>query len=263
MAFPRFDLPFRITSDASATGMGNILSQIQDGTERVICYHSKLFTPTERRYSTTDRECLGVIHATRVFRPYLYGQPCEIYTDHNPLRWLRSMKNPKGKFARWILQLEEFGPSIHFVPGTELPHVDALSRASHSGDNRPSENELPWTVHDYAPVLGNSSIHKWHAEDPDFKFLRNYVTHDRPLPPHVHGTWRSLLPNLITIDGILHHQSSSNHLQVLIPPLHSREVFDLFHGSPSGGHYGYQKTYATPALGLVTLFISNYNYISV
>ncbi len=155
------------------------------------------------------------------------------------------MKDPKGKFARWILQLEEFGPTIHFVPGAELPHADALSRAAHSGDTRPSETELPWTVHDHSPLLGNGSIQKWHAEDPDFKFLRNYVTHGRALPPHVHGTWRHLLPYLLVIDGLLYHQSSSQHLQVLIPPLHSREVFDLFHGSPSGGHYGYQKTYAT------------------
>src|SRR5258705_6394172 len=245
MAFPRFDLPFRITSDASATGMGNVLSQIHDGTERVICFHSKLFTLTERQYSTTERECLGVIHATRVFRPYLYGQSCEIHTDHNPLRWLRSMREPKGKFARWILQLEELSPSIHFVPGTELPHADALSRAAQSGDTQPSEVELPWTVHDHAPLLGKNSIQKWHAEDPDFKYLRNYVTYDQALPPHVYGTWRTLLPHHVVIDELLQGLSQSQHPQVLIPPRHAREVFDLFHGSPSGGHYAYQKTYAT------------------
>src|SRR5258705_9025700 len=106
MAFPRFDLPFKVVSDASATGMGNILCQTENGVERTICYHSKLFSPTEQNYSTTERECLA-IHAVRVFRPYLYGQSCAIYTDHNPLTWLRSMKDPKGKFARWILQLED------------------------------------------------------------------------------------------------------------------------------------------------------------
>ena len=52
-----------------------------------------------------------------------------IFTDHKALKWLRNIKHPNGKLARWILKLEEYGCIIEHRPGSMMQHADALSRA--------------------------------------------------------------------------------------------------------------------------------------
>ena len=52
-----------------------------------------------------------------------------IYTDHKALKWLKSVKHPNGKLARWIFKLEEYDYTIEHKPGNMMQHADALSRA--------------------------------------------------------------------------------------------------------------------------------------
>ena len=52
-----------------------------------------------------------------------------LYTDHKALKWLRDIKHPNGKLARWILKLEEYDYTIEHLPNTKMQHADALSRA--------------------------------------------------------------------------------------------------------------------------------------
>ena len=59
---------------------------------------------------------------------YLAGQKYIIRSDHDPLVQLRKMKDPRGKFARWITQLEEYSYSIEYIPGKFNIKADALSR---------------------------------------------------------------------------------------------------------------------------------------
>jgi hypothetical protein len=67
-------IEFIIDCDASNDGMGGVLSQVQIGTEKVICYFSKAFTKPERRYCVTRRELLAVVASIRHFHHYLYGR---------------------------------------------------------------------------------------------------------------------------------------------------------------------------------------------
>ncbi len=158
LAYPNFRMPFKVYSDASGYGIGSVLSQDQDGRERVICYASRTLTPAERNYSVIEREALGLIYAIKVFRPHLYGHPFQLITDHNPLKWLRTMRNPRGKFARWVLLLEEFQPTIITKPGDTLPHVDALSRAPLPHNTENTEDDTPLVI---APIVGQNQIHHW------------------------------------------------------------------------------------------------------
>ena len=128
LAHPDFQLPFQLTTDASATGLGAVLSQTQLGEERPLCYASRTLTSAERNYSTTERECLAVVWAMEYFDYYLSGATFTVYTDHNPLTYLRSIPQPHGRLARWILRLEQYQFNIKYKPGKDIPHADALSR---------------------------------------------------------------------------------------------------------------------------------------
>ena len=121
---------FVLDTDASDEGIGGVLAQIQNGTERVISCGSRLLTPAERNYDVTRRELLAVVFFCRHFRYFLYGAPFALRTDHNALRWLLSPAAPAtGQNARWLAILADF-PMVVFHRGGHLHgNADALSRA--------------------------------------------------------------------------------------------------------------------------------------
>ena len=91
---------------------GAVFSQEQDGSERVITYTSRVLGNHERRYSTTKKEMLAMVHAIRHFRHYLYGRLFTVRTDHNALKWLQSFKEPEGQVARWLELLAQYDYKI-------------------------------------------------------------------------------------------------------------------------------------------------------
>jgi transposase InsO family protein len=120
-----------LDTDASGHGIGAVLSQIQDGEERVICYASKTLSRTQRNYCTTKRELLAVVYFVKYFRHYLYGVPFLLRTDHASLKWLVNFKNPEGMLARWISILSTYDYVTEYRPGKEHGNADALSRKPH------------------------------------------------------------------------------------------------------------------------------------
>lgn len=136
LAYPKFDRNFILQTDASDYGVGAVLSQLDDqGNEKVVAYASKSLSTREQQYSTTEKEAYAVVYGTEHFRVYLLGRHFEVITDHNALRWLHSME-PKGRLARWIMDLQEFNFSIKHRAGRIHTNADALSRLVHPhGDN--------------------------------------------------------------------------------------------------------------------------------
>ena len=118
--------------------LGMILAQVQDRKERVISYGGRKLNNAEQRYSTTERECLGVIVGLKHFQHYLRGVSVTIITDHAALKWLLSQKKPKGKLARWVAFIQQFHYTIRHQPGKNIGHVDGLSRRDY--DENESEN---------------------------------------------------------------------------------------------------------------------------
>ena len=129
LAYPDFKLPFKLETDASGSGLGAVLSQEHDGVTRPVAYASRSLHGAEERHSATELEALGIVWAVKQFRHYLYGQQCEVITDHQPLRSLLKMPHPSGKLARWGLALQELDLTIKYHPGKQNMAVDALSRA--------------------------------------------------------------------------------------------------------------------------------------
>lgn len=128
LGYPTCEDKFIIDCDASNDGMGGVLSQVQNGTEKVICYFSKAFTKPERRYCVTRRELLAVVASIRHFHHYLYARHFLVRSDHGALRWLFKFKNPEGQIARWLETLATYDFNIEHRAERIHSNADALSR---------------------------------------------------------------------------------------------------------------------------------------
>ncbi|XP_035229893.1 uncharacterized protein LOC118201843, partial [Stegodyphus dumicola] len=81
---------------------------------------ARLLTASERNYSTIEKEALAVVWALNKFRGYVESQSITITSDHQPLKWLMSLKSPTGRLARWALQIQSYNLTITFLDITFL-----------------------------------------------------------------------------------------------------------------------------------------------
>ena len=128
MAHPIPGGEFILDTDASQTTLGAVLSQVQDGVEKVIAYGSRTLNKPERNYCVTDRELLAVRHFVEYYKCYLLGQRFRVRTDHQALRWLFSLREPKNRIARWIEVLSAYDFVVDYRPGVKHGNADAMSR---------------------------------------------------------------------------------------------------------------------------------------
>eukprot|EP00775_Hariotina_reticulata_P000440 gene440-700_t len=129
LAMPDFEKPFEIVADASNTAVGATL--LQDG--KPIAFESRKLTPAEVAYDTMEREMTAVIHALTVWRPYVDQAEITVFSDHEPLRYLRTKPTLTPRQIRWSQFMERFNYKWEFRAG-RLNAADPLSRAPHSAD---------------------------------------------------------------------------------------------------------------------------------
>src|SRR4051812_467670 len=127
LQYPDFTKPFVLYTDASGTGIGAVLSQIdEEKRERVITYTSRSLNKAETNYGITDQECLVIVWAIKYFEQYLRLLPFKVITDHFALKFLQTAEMLTGKRARWIMYLQQFDFEIIHRPGKENKNADAL-----------------------------------------------------------------------------------------------------------------------------------------
>ena len=119
---------FILDTDASNQSIGAVLSQEQQGEERVIAYASHTLNCAEKNYCTTKKELLAVVYFVEHFRHYLYGRHFIIRTDHASLKWLKNFKNIDGMLARWLAKLDTYDYEFIHRKGEAHSNADALSR---------------------------------------------------------------------------------------------------------------------------------------
>lgn len=235
LAFPDYDCQFILTTDASNVGLGAVLSQYQQGRERVLSFASRPLTKAEVNYSATEKECLGVVWATEHFRHYLLGaEEFIIRSDHDPLRYLRSLPCPRGRLARWIGLLEQYSYKMCYVPGKDIPHADALSRGF-----KVSEISLPTDISSEDLVVKQkedkvikrvlelkSMNHKWwKGETKEVQQLLKVST------------------DFCQVDGVLcvsKKRGSGEVYQVIVPRSLVPVLLTLAHDD--SGHFGVERT---------------------
>ena len=126
-------LPTIIAADASNTGMGAVLYQVQsDGKRRPVCYASRSLTETEQRYAVIEKEALATTWACEKFTDYVLGLHFQVETDHKPLVTLLNSKElakMPPRLQRFRLRMMRFDARTVYVPGTQQLTADTLSRA--------------------------------------------------------------------------------------------------------------------------------------
>lgn len=108
---------FVLDINTGSDAIGTVLSQIQDGNERVIAYDSRTLSTAERNYCVTRKHMQALVFFIKHFKQYLLGREFTLRTDHGSLVWLHKFKDPDGQIARWLQQLAAFMFNIQHRPG--------------------------------------------------------------------------------------------------------------------------------------------------
>jgi hypothetical protein len=108
--------PFEVFCDASGTGLGCVL--MQEG--RVIAYASRALRPHEINYPTHDLELAAVVHALKIWRHYLMGNRCNIFTDHKSLKYIFTQSDLNMRQRRWLELIKDYDLKCIITPGKPM-----------------------------------------------------------------------------------------------------------------------------------------------
>jgi hypothetical protein len=101
---------------------------MQDG--RVVAYASRQLRKREVNYVTHDLELAAVVHALKIWRHYLMGKRCELYTDHKSLKYIFTQLNLNLRQRRWLELIKDYDLGMNYHPGKANVVANALSRRS-------------------------------------------------------------------------------------------------------------------------------------
>ncbi|GJT63704.1 putative reverse transcriptase domain-containing protein, partial [Tanacetum coccineum] len=124
LALPEGNDDFIVYCDASLQGLGAVLMQ----REKVIAYASRQLKPHEENYTTHDLELGAVIFALKIWRHYIYGTKCTVFTDHKNLQHILRQKELNMRQRRWLELLADYDCEICYQPGKANVVADALTQ---------------------------------------------------------------------------------------------------------------------------------------
>ncbi|KAC9449874.1 hypothetical protein E3N88_45822 [Mikania micrantha] len=124
LSLPDGNEGFVVYCDASRQGLGCVLMQ----RDKVIAYASRQLKIHEKNYTTHDLELGAVVFALKIWRHYLYGTKCTIFTDHKSLKHIFDQKDLNMRQRRWVELLNDYDCEICYHPGKANVVADALSR---------------------------------------------------------------------------------------------------------------------------------------
>lgn len=235
---PDFEAPFILRTDASAYALGAVLMQGKDiHDERPIVYASRLLCPAERNYNTTEREALAVVWALDKFRGYIEGAPIRICTDHQPLRWLMSLKTPSGRLARWAMKIQSFDLNLEYTPGKSNVVADSLSRpVLPAAETDEACDVCPISV-DF-PHQEPTALRAAQLEDPEvMKILKDFEEEDD------FSRWTDR--GYYIAEGVLFRidpDGDSEEPQLVVPRTMREDLMKELHDAPTAGHLGVERT---------------------
>lgn len=115
-----------VDTDASKTAVGAVLHQKRNNTLSPILFISRKLSEVEQNWAAREIKAFAVVWAVQRLRKFLLGRRFEVRTKHASLQWLKSSE--QGKLIRWSIILAEFDFAITYNKGSEMQHVDCISR---------------------------------------------------------------------------------------------------------------------------------------
>jgi ribonuclease HI len=124
LIMPDIHKEFDVYCDASRQGLGFVL--MQEG--KVVAYASRQLKKHEQNYPTHDLELAAVVHALKIWRNYMIGNKCQIFTDHKSLKYIITQKDLNLRQKRCLELIKDYDLDIQYHPGKANVVADALSR---------------------------------------------------------------------------------------------------------------------------------------
>jgi len=257
LAYPSFDKEFVLETDASAMGLGAVLSQYQaDGLPHPIAYASRALSPSERNYGITDLETLAVVWALSHFHYYLYGHKVRIITDHTAVKAILDSPNPTGRHARWWTRVFGQGIELSIIhrAGKDNVAADALSRCPHGNPPNKGIGEDEVQVAIVSSSTENTSLlsQEPHSDpmsselpmeqrkDPSIMVLIDYLLNGKlPKDKKQSQILVAKSSSYCLMDNILYFINSKKRKcrLAVVPKQLQKKIMEENHGGPLGGHY--------------------------
>jgi len=258
LALPTDEDMYILDTDASLESIGAVLSQVQSGEEKVICYGSRVCSPAEKNYDVTRRELLAVIYFLKLYRPYLLGRKFLLRTDHSALQWLRRTPLPIGQQARWLTVMEEFHFDVQHRSGSAHTNADAMSRrpqivnmVTRGANDQKTSAAIPesWS---------RATLRDEQLADGEIGWIMRKKTDSADAPSSAEvkkmsATVKLLAaqwPQLEISDGLLIRRwLDAENIQVrwrqlVLPPSRRIPMIQLCHTGMTGAHLGFRRTSA-------------------
>ncbi|GJW43286.1 putative reverse transcriptase domain-containing protein [Tanacetum coccineum] len=216
MALPKGSEDFVVYCDASHKGLGVVLMQ----REKVIAYASRQLKVHEKNYTTHDLELGSVVFALKIWRHYLYGTKCTVFTDHKSLQHILDQKELNMRQRRWLELLSDYDCDIRYHPGKANVVADALSRKERIEPLR--VRALVMTIGlDLPKRILEAQIEALKPENLENEDVGGMIRKDIPkekLEPRVDGTLclngRSWLPCYGDLRSVIMHESHKSKYSI-------------------------------------------------
>ncbi|GJX40417.1 putative reverse transcriptase domain-containing protein [Tanacetum coccineum] len=218
LALPQGAKNFIVYCDASHKGLGAVLMQ----NEKVIAYTSRQLIIHEKNYTTHDLELGAVVFALKIWRHYLYGTKCTVFTDRKSLQHILDQKELNMRQRRWLELLSDYDCEIHYHPGKANVVADALSRKEGSKPLR--VRALVMTIGlDLPKQILNAHIEAQKQENLKNEDVVGMIRKDLPkerLEPRANGTLclngRSWLPCYGDLRTVIMHEYHKSKYSVYL-----------------------------------------------
>ena len=249
---PDLAKPFYVWSDASITGFGAVLEQLDNqGQRHPIAYASRQTSAAEKKYAPTELEVAALVFAVESFEVYLLGNPFTIYTDHQALvsAFLVHLKSQtRGLLARWYLRLSKFLPQmkLEYKPGSTNVVADTLSRAPVESEARVLQvQEEIVSSEEETGTTTLQQVQREQKKDVELRKIFDFVT-TKSLPDdprEANVVMNMAKKGFYVVDGILYYEGPDmpGHRRIVVPTHLKQKILDEHHDLPFAGHFAVKK----------------------